>query len=263
MFSRFPFLFRSSHLAGRFRNHLFELGEQPTARSSLWTHTERLRLSMGSNKRLQQKTAFHLPVWYVFWIILYKKKNTASWITIWCIATFIHFAFFTESGRSIACAGRNTTLRCDSGRVLMIDGGFYGRKNIHYCRSPLLTSPTQIQCGWVDAAEALRGKNTVRLFLCAIQTCIISILCSCLSCYDNLLFECYTITQPSAVNWSDLHNNHSQLESGHKHWWLMKRFCMDEYRDETQSSCDEVIAGYHNAHIVSHITSRECLCPRT
>lgn len=145
----------------------------------------------------------------------------------------------------------------------MIDGGFYGRKNIHYCRSPLLTSPTQIQCGWVDAAEALRGKNTVRLFLCAIQTCIISILCSCLSCYDNLLFECYTITQPSAVNWSDLHNNHSQLESGHKHWWLMKRFCMDEYRDETQSSCDEVIAGYHNAHIVSHITSRKCLCPRT
>lgn len=68
--SRFPFLLRSSHLAGRFRHHLFELGEQPTARSSMWTHTERLRLPMGSNKRLQQKTALHLPVWYVFWITL-------------------------------------------------------------------------------------------------------------------------------------------------------------------------------------------------
>lgn len=144
--------------------------------------------------------------------VLNHKKNTVSSITIWYITTFIHFVFFTESGRSIACAGHNTTLRCGSGRVLMIDGGFYGRKNIHYCRSPPLTSPTQIQCGWVDAAEALRGKNTVRLYLCAIQTCIISILCSCLSCNDNWLLECYTITQPSAVNWSGLHNNHSQLE---------------------------------------------------
>uniref|UniRef100_A0A8C4F9S5 Polycystic kidney disease protein 1-like 2 n=1 Tax=Dicentrarchus labrax TaxID=13489 RepID=A0A8C4F9S5_DICLA len=61
-----------------------------------------------------------------------------------------------ESGRSIVCAGRNTTLQCGSGQVLMIDGGFYGRKNIHYCRSTLSPpkAPTPHQCGWVDVVES-------------------------------------------------------------------------------------------------------------
>lgn len=35
---------RASLLAGWFMYHLFKLGQQPTARGSLWTHTGRLRL---------------------------------------------------------------------------------------------------------------------------------------------------------------------------------------------------------------------------
>ncbi len=54
---------RPSHLAGWFPFQLFKLGEQPAARTSLWTHIEKLRLSVGSDNRLQQKTALYLPVW--------------------------------------------------------------------------------------------------------------------------------------------------------------------------------------------------------
>ncbi|KAM9346888.1 polycystin-1-like protein 2 [Symphorus nematophorus] len=62
-----------------------------------------------------------------------------------------------ESGRSILCAGRNTTLQCGSGQILLMDGGFYGRKNIYYCRSTRSTpaTPAQLQCGWVDIVESL------------------------------------------------------------------------------------------------------------
>ncbi|XP_054471700.1 polycystic kidney disease protein 1-like 2 [Anoplopoma fimbria] len=69
----------------------------------------------------------------------------------------LHFICQFDSGRSIACAGGNTSLQCSSGQVLMIDGGFYGRKNIHYCRSTLSppTTSTGHQCGWVDVVESL------------------------------------------------------------------------------------------------------------
>ncbi|XP_063356334.1 polycystin-1-like protein 2 [Pelmatolapia mariae] len=64
-----------------------------------------------------------------------------------------------ESGRTIVCEGRNTTLQCGSGQVLMIDGGFYGRKSIHYCRSkfPPPASP-QHECSWADAVESITAR---------------------------------------------------------------------------------------------------------
>lgn len=66
----------------------------------------------------------------------------------------------SESGRSIVCPARDATLQCDSGQVLMIEGSFYGRENIHYCRSTGLppTTPTRPQCSWVDVVESLKGK---------------------------------------------------------------------------------------------------------
>ncbi|KAM6978376.1 polycystin-1-like protein 2 [Tautogolabrus adspersus] len=69
----------------------------------------------------------------------------------------LHFICQFESGRSIVCAGRNTSLQCGSGQVLMIDGGFYGPKSMHYCRSTLfpLMTPTQQQCTWLDVQETL------------------------------------------------------------------------------------------------------------
>ncbi|XP_026000938.1 polycystic kidney disease protein 1-like 2 isoform X3 [Astatotilapia calliptera] len=41
----------------------------------------------------------------------------------------------------------------------MIDGGFYGRKSIHYCRSkfPPPASP-QHECGWADAVESITAR---------------------------------------------------------------------------------------------------------
>ncbi|KAF3842903.1 hypothetical protein F7725_001752 [Dissostichus mawsoni] len=67
------------------------------------------------------------------------------------------FVFLLDSGRSIVCGGRNTTLQCGSGQVLIIDGSFYGRGNVHYCRSPLTTS-TKHQCGWVDVVESIKAR---------------------------------------------------------------------------------------------------------
>ncbi|XP_047457946.1 polycystic kidney disease protein 1-like 2 [Mugil cephalus] len=69
----------------------------------------------------------------------------------------LHFVCQSEFGRSIACADHNTSLRCGLGQVIMIDGGFYGRKNIHYCRArlPPSSSKQQHECGWVDVAESI------------------------------------------------------------------------------------------------------------
>ncbi len=88
-----------------------------------------------------------------------KKQHTESLYDE--LPLCIAFVFFPESGRSIVCAGRNTTLQCGSGQVLIIDGGFYGRRNIHYCRSTLSPSTTPIEhpCGWVDVGESLTGKT--------------------------------------------------------------------------------------------------------
>ncbi|XP_037646091.1 polycystic kidney disease protein 1-like 2 [Sebastes umbrosus] len=81
----------------------------------------------------------------------------------------LHFICQFDSGRSIVCAGRDTTLQCGSGQFLMIDGGFYGRKNINYCR-PALSPPSSTghQCGWVDIVESLTAHCNGR------QVCQIS-----------------------------------------------------------------------------------------
>ncbi|XP_028289475.1 polycystic kidney disease protein 1-like 2 [Parambassis ranga] len=74
-----------------------------------------------------------------------------------------------EFGRSIVCAGRNTTLLCGAGQVLMIDSCFYGRDSVHYCRSSLSPSAsTQHECGWVDVADAIAAHCNGR------QSCEIS-----------------------------------------------------------------------------------------
>uniref|UniRef100_A0AAQ6A6U0 Polycystic kidney disease 1 like 2a n=1 Tax=Amphiprion ocellaris TaxID=80972 RepID=A0AAQ6A6U0_AMPOC len=58
----------------------------------------------------------------------------------------------------------DTALQCGSGQVLMIDGGFYGRNNIHYCRSRFSpTTSTDQECGWVDVVESVTGKTRAKL----------------------------------------------------------------------------------------------------
>lgn len=56
---------RASLLAGWFKYHLFELGQQSTARSSLWTLPEKLGFQVAGHERLQQKEALYLPDWCV------------------------------------------------------------------------------------------------------------------------------------------------------------------------------------------------------
>lgn len=64
-----------------------------------------------------------------------------------------------DAGRFIVCGYSNTTLQCGSGQVIVIDGGFYGRKNIYHCRSgqSWVAAPTRAQCGWVDVTKSLTG----------------------------------------------------------------------------------------------------------
>ncbi|XP_027146940.1 polycystic kidney disease protein 1-like 2 [Larimichthys crocea] len=98
-----------------------------------------------------------------------------------------------ESGRSIVCAGRNTTLQCGSGQVLMIDGGFYGRENNYYCRSTLSppTTHKQYQCSWVDVVESLTAQCHGRS-LCNITEVVESFSepCPQLGSYLSLDYHC-------------------------------------------------------------------------
>nr|XP_043906417.1 polycystic kidney disease protein 1-like 2 [Solea senegalensis] len=75
-----------------------------------------------------------------------------------------------ESTRSIVCPAHNIILRCGSAQMLMIDGGFYGRQNIHYCQSTLSspTSSTQHHCGWLDVGDSLAAHCHGR------QDCLVS-----------------------------------------------------------------------------------------
>ncbi|XP_072253760.1 polycystin-1-like protein 2 [Leuresthes tenuis] len=70
----------------------------------------------------------------------------------------MHFICQFASGRRIVCSGHNTTLQCSSGQMLIIDGGFYGRKNINFCRSRFssLTS-TKDECGWIDVVDSIKA----------------------------------------------------------------------------------------------------------
>ncbi|KAM3607032.1 uncharacterized protein V6R79_000867 [Siganus canaliculatus] len=65
-----------------------------------------------------------------------------------------------ESGSSTACAGHDTRLQCGSGQVLMIDGAFYGRKSVHFCRITDSTHATITahQCGWVDVNASIAAR---------------------------------------------------------------------------------------------------------
>ncbi|XP_029385709.1 polycystic kidney disease protein 1-like 2 isoform X2 [Echeneis naucrates] len=67
----------------------------------------------------------------------------------------LHFICQFESGRFIVCRSSQTTLQCGSGQVLIIDSGFYGRKNVHYCRAAFSPPTTATQCGWVDVGTSV------------------------------------------------------------------------------------------------------------
>uniref|UniRef100_A0A7N6C1Z9 Polycystic kidney disease 1 like 2a n=1 Tax=Anabas testudineus TaxID=64144 RepID=A0A7N6C1Z9_ANATE len=83
------------------------------------------------------------------------KDSGFKWEAVKDCNKRLHFICQFESGSSIVCAGRNTTLQCASGQVLMIDAGFYGHNN-HHCRSSLSPSITsEHQCGRVDVVESL------------------------------------------------------------------------------------------------------------
>lgn len=98
-----------------------------------------------------------------------RVGKIAQWVLALWFTILHHFCYFTERGRSIICASHDAALQCDSGRVLIIDRGFYGRRNVHYCRPGQLkvTTATQLRCSWVDVAESLKGmallNNCVRV----------------------------------------------------------------------------------------------------
>ncbi|XP_049449240.1 polycystic kidney disease protein 1-like 2 [Epinephelus fuscoguttatus] len=105
----------------------------------------------------------------------------------------LHFICQFDSGRSIVCAGCNTTLQCGSGQVLMIDRSFYGRKNLHYCRSTFSppTTTTEHKCGWVDVVETLTAHCSGRQ-ICQIAPVVDSFVepCPHLGSYLSVDYHC-------------------------------------------------------------------------
>lgn len=66
-----------------------------------------------------------------------------------------------DAGKSITCRSGSTRLQRGSGQVLVIDGGFYGRKKVYHCRlkRSWLAAPTPAQCGWVEVTKSLTGTK--------------------------------------------------------------------------------------------------------
>ncbi|XP_053283068.1 polycystic kidney disease protein 1-like 2 [Pleuronectes platessa] len=98
-----------------------------------------------------------------------------------------------DSGRSIACDGRNATLQCGSGQVIEIDDSFYGRKTVHYCRSQLTASPTssQEECSWIDVVDSVTA-NCHRLQACQAPVDLSSFgePCPALGSYLSVEYHC-------------------------------------------------------------------------
>ncbi|XP_071389094.1 polycystin-1-like protein 2 [Centroberyx affinis] len=86
------------------------------------------------------------------------RNSAFQWEATGDCSKKLHFVCQFESGRSIMCAGHNAALHCSSGQVIEIDGGFYGRKTVHYCRSTLTPPTTSTQCGWMDIVDSLAGQ---------------------------------------------------------------------------------------------------------
>lgn len=113
-----------------------------------------------------------------------------------CIA----FVFFSAPGRSIVCADHNTTLQCASGQVLIIDSGFYGHKNSHYCRSSFSLPTTSLphQCGWTDVGQTITGNRQSWFSVCSLK--------------KHSLFTCYNIWVKWSVLGMPLHNTQQLMD---------------------------------------------------
>uniref|UniRef100_A0A673B3V4 Polycystic kidney disease 1 like 2a n=1 Tax=Sphaeramia orbicularis TaxID=375764 RepID=A0A673B3V4_9TELE len=72
----------------------------------------------------------------------------------------LYFICQFESGRSIFCPDHSTALRCGSGEVIMIDGGFFGLQDIHYSHSTTLSpeTPMMHQCSSMDPVNLVRAQ---------------------------------------------------------------------------------------------------------
>ncbi|XP_061566502.1 polycystin-1-like protein 2 isoform X1 [Cololabis saira] len=98
-----------------------------------------------------------------------------------------------ESGRTIACEGRNATLQCGSGQVIEVEDGFYGRKTIHYCRSKLTDAPTfsQEECSWINVVDSVtahcRGLQACQT---AVDLNVFSEPCAVLGSYLYVEYGC-------------------------------------------------------------------------
>uniref|UniRef100_A0A673B6F1 Polycystic kidney disease 1 like 2a n=1 Tax=Sphaeramia orbicularis TaxID=375764 RepID=A0A673B6F1_9TELE len=73
----------------------------------------------------------------------------------------LYFICQFESGRSIFCPDHSTALRCGSGEVIMIDGGFFGLQDIHYSHSTTLSpeTPMMHQCSSMDPVNLCQGRQ--------------------------------------------------------------------------------------------------------
>ncbi|XP_071754722.2 polycystin-1-like protein 2 [Centroberyx gerrardi] len=119
------------------------------------------------------------------------RNSAFQWEATGDCSKKLHFVCQFESGRSIMCAGDNAALQCGSGQVIEIDGGFYGRKTVHYCRSRLTPPTTSTQCGWMDIVDSLAGQCQGRQ-VCQAAAAVDSLVDPCpgLGSYLSVDFHC-------------------------------------------------------------------------
>lgn len=135
----------------------FQCGQEAPS----WDHPVVSYWEARGSSGKQQVTAVkncHLSASLVCIRLELPPKNDKKWN---CCYKWRPCVCSADAGRSIVCGYSNTTLQCGSGQVIVIDGGFYGRKNIYHCRSgqSWVATPTRAQCGWVDVTQSLTGTK--------------------------------------------------------------------------------------------------------
>ncbi|XP_078067868.1 polycystin-1-like protein 2 [Mustelus asterias] len=63
-----------------------------------------------------------------------------------------------ESEQAFACDHFNATLQCQSGKVIEINGSFYGRKSPSYCSLENVAPTESQECSWIDVREKVAGQ---------------------------------------------------------------------------------------------------------
>ncbi|XP_046713583.1 polycystic kidney disease protein 1-like 2 [Silurus meridionalis] len=144
-----------------------------------------------------------------------SPENNFQWeVTGDCNQGFFYICEF-ELGQSLVCVDNQAVLSCDSGKVIQIDEGFYGRQTAYYCKAnqTLLTVTTVLEgCSWQNVLNEVSGYcNGHPACQLRADTPAFGQPCPEFGSYLSIKYHCRDEPNLSAGN---ADNSNSQVENG-------------------------------------------------